>query len=270
MHTAHGMPAVGQVIESRSSPASSKPRPKTKVWPRPKFSALAASGSSPSNLMVIRILHAALPTKPKASFHGAAWRLEEAIGALREAANTWLSKADREPNVRFSKLLLSNALCQIMSTAFGSPAPNDPCYYTRRHVVDLLGCQLYALLGDDPPHRFIPLAPKLEKLSREVELGWPVPRPAWERRGIYVSTKSSVSIESRGSSTFARWPRSEAPDRGVFHAFDDHSEASEWLETLSPHLVFTQKGGTRLLSAHDTAEAAGVAASAAAAAAAAR
>lgn len=266
MHTAHGMPAIGQLAEGRSSQAPSKPRPKAKVWPRPKFSALAAAGSSPANLMVIRILHAALPTKPKASFHGAAWRLEEAIGAFREAANTWLSKADHSSSVRFNKLLLSNALAEIMSTAFGSPAHNDPCYYTRRHVVDRLGCQLYALLGDDPPHRFIPLSTKLDKLSREVELGWPVPRPAWERRGIYVANKNSVSIESRGSSTFARWPRSEAPDRGVFYAFDDHSEATEWFESLSSHLVFTHKGGTRLLSTHDTAEAASLAAAAAAAA----
>jgi hypothetical protein len=259
------MPAVGQVIEARSSLAASKPRPKTKVWPRPKFSALAASGKSPANLMVIRILHAALPTKPKASFHGAAWRLEEAISAIRDAASTWLSNTDHQPNVRFSKLLLSNALGEIMSIAFGSPAGNDPCYYTRRHVVDRLGCQLYALLGDDPPHRFIPLGPKLEKLSRELDLGWPLPRPPWERRGIFLTSKSSVSIESRGASTFARWSRSEAADRGVFHTFDDHNEATEWFETLSPHLVFTQKGGTRLISAHDTAESAALAATAAAA-----
>lgn len=266
MQSAHGSPFAGHVADLRPTSSPSKPRSKTQVWPTPKFKQLAATGMSPANLMVVRVLRAALPSKPKASFHGAPWRLAEAINAFRLSTENWLSHADHSPGLRFSKLLVSNALGEIMSGAFGAPAHNDPCYYTRRHVVDQLGCQLYALLGDTPPHRFVPKPPNVDKLSRELDRGWPVPPPPWERRCLYVAPKSSVSIESRGSHTFARWPASTASDRGVFQAFDDYSEALEWYDTLPLFLLFTDKASTRMLSAHDTRDSATQAATAAAAA----
>jgi hypothetical protein len=205
-----------------------------------------------ANLMVLRALHAAIPSKPRAAFHGAAWRHAEAIEAFRDATMHWLHSADQSSTIRLNRSLFDSALSLVMTRAFGATAPNDPCYYTRRHVVDRLGCQLYALLGDHPPHRFIPLNTKIDKLNLEISRGWPVPRPSWEKRRLYVVARSGLSIESRGMSSFARWSNSSASDRGVFQTFADRADAVDWLDSLSPYLIFTDKGATRLVSSHDT------------------
>lgn len=251
MLSASGLHPLGQRVDLRPAAPPSKPLSKTKIWPRPNFRALSAGGMSTVNLMVLRTLHAALPSKPRAAFHGAAWRHAEAVEAFRDAALWWIESADHSPTLRFNRALLESALSAVMTKAFGAPAHNDPCYFTRRHVVDRLGCQIYALLGDNAPHRFVPLQPKIEKLNLEISRGWPVPRPSWERRHMYVVASTTLSVESRGMSTFARWANSSASDRGVFQTFADHADALDWLQSLSPYLLFTDKGATRLLSAHD-------------------
>lgn len=227
-----------------------RPASKVQVWPRPNYLALVQRGHHPVNVMILRQLYAGLPTKTKAKFQNSQSRLMDAIAAFRDASLEWLEQAAAPSPARLTKLLMQDALFAILARAFGAPASSDPCYFSRRHVVDRAGCMLFALLADAPPHRLLPTLAKIDLASVELARGWPTPLAPWERRSMFIVTKDSVSVETRAGATFARWPASMAPDKGVFQTFDDREDALEWQEGLEPVLVLTDKPSTRLVATH--------------------
>lgn len=242
-------PAHPETAQHFSTDGSPK---KSKVWPRPNFGALASKGHHPVNLRVLRLAYDSMSSKPQAAFRDAGVRYREAVAAIRDAALRWLGGCDRARSPYPSADLFASALHTIYVMAFGQPSVSDPCYFTRRHTVDQIGCQLYALLGDKSPFRLVSSAAKLNRISFEVALGWPAPRPRWERRGVFVLARKAVAIENRGTATFARWPHSRARDRGVFHSFDDHADAIDWYSSIGEHVVLTDTPATRLISTHPT------------------
>lgn len=242
-------PLGGAVVSSSTAVSHAVPS-KTKVWPRPNYLPLVQRGHHPVNVMVLRLVYASLPTKSKARFHGAQRRLMDAIAALRDASLEWLEQATPPASSRLARPQLQAALMSILGRAFGSPSGADPCYFTRRHVVDHVGCMLYALLADSPPAHLLPTAAKLDVFNVELGRGWPNPPAPWERRSMFIVPKEAVSVETRGGATFARWPASSASDRGVFLSFDGPDDAQEWSQGLDQVLILTDKPSTRLVATH--------------------
>jgi len=243
-------PPVPRPVTARVKPAT-----KSSCWPKPNYAALVRDGHPKSAVRLLKFFWDSLPSKPRLQYPDSPRRFADAIALLREASLSWL--AGVSPLVSHRS---RDAYTEVIRTIFNSVwgyIPSDPCYFTRRHTHDDAGFQLRVILGDDrTPFKAVPNQPKLDLIDRELSLGWPQPRPPWEKRKYFVVSRQALCVESRGGTTQARWPLSPAKDRGFLHTFTEHSEAVEWLASIDPFVVVTTRDHTRILTSHGTEEAA--------------
>ena len=252
-----GVPEYGRPPCHESTPISGRLKPATKAncWPRPNYVALVRDGHSQSSVRLLKFFYDSLPSRPRLHYPDSPLRFARAIELLRDAALLWLSNVSPLVSHR-SRDAYTEVIRTVFNTVWGY-IPNDPCYFTKRHAHDEAGFQLRVLLGDErTPFKSVPNQFKLDSIARELGLGWPQPRPAWEKRKYFVVSREALCVESRGGTTQAVWPLSPAKDRGFLHTFTEHREAVEWLRSMEPFVLVTTRDHTQIVTSHPTEEAA--------------
>ncbi len=247
-------PEYGSLISSvtngiGTAPPKTAPLTKSKLWPVPKYRSLAIAGHSPAKLRIFRFLYEWLPGKPRTVLPRTQLYYEQAVVLFRDTAIQWLESTTVPSNLSVSHFGI--ALRTVLDRCWAESA-SDTAYFTARYERSDRGCQLHVILGAESPYKKVPNHKAFELIQRQLQLGWPVPRPAYEAKGYFVLSPEQISLESGAGFIRARWSESAAKDRGFFSIFDDDEEAGDWLAGLSPFLVFTDRGATRLLSHHAT------------------
>lgn len=238
---------VGRPLQTRPSTTSTPCPKKAALWPKPDYRSLVAKGHHPAKVRLLRFLWDWIPSSPRAKLPNASSYFERAVCTYRAATEAWFDTA------KHTRLVASDfhaALSSVLATAWGY-SPSDQRYASARWERSDRGCELHVLVGEKSPYARIPTAKAFDKISREIQLGWPTPRPAHESKGYFVVPASSIGIEPHGSCIHARWSLSSASDRGRFSSFTDRDEAKDFLESLPAYLVVTDRACTRIVSSHD-------------------
>lgn len=243
----HGSPPSDQQSQHASCPATLT---KSGVWPLPNYRRLVADGAPATKVRLLRFLYEWLPTKPRTRLPRQQLYYEQAIAIFRDACLQWLEQTSTS-DAALKITDFHSALRAVLHRCWGEN-PSDMGYFSARYERSDRGCQIHVILGADYPYKRLPNQKQFEQIQRGMQLGWPVPRPAYEAKGLFVISSEEVSLERGAGFVRARWAGSSAQDRGYFAIFDDLQEAVDWQGSLSAYLLMSVKGSTRLLSPHES------------------
>jgi hypothetical protein len=198
-------------VEGMNDALKAKGTVKAKVWPKPDYDALIASGMQPLVAHIVKQVYDSVSAKPqtvRAPADADFKRYIEAMGRLQDgvmawandsqAVAAWLSKIGS----RASRMLGAMQGQPVALAELGGAPAKDLLQSVYPEGWRNYQDELRVVGGNKVLRALQPSTDEAVKALKEIEKGWPGKREAWQVQGYQVLPKSAHEVQSSGFGKF--------------------------------------------------------------------